>query len=154
VDFLSGSGAFGYLCTPAGTSNCVDLGGSTGDSNAMGVISSDMTFGPGTYLVTFLLTGSGRDSTTVTDVSLRSYTFAPITLTSAQTDPVSAYITTTTSGTLTFADADISGNPNIGAVLDGATVSTVTPEPSSLLLLGTGALSMAGFIRRKFRGNV
>jgi hypothetical protein len=56
-------------------------------------------------------------------------------------------VTGTGSDTLTFAFRDDPG----WMALDNVAVTQNAPEPSSLLLLGTGVLGLAGMVRRKFR---
>lgn len=57
---------------------------------------------------------------------------------------------TSTTETLSFlAKGTPNGEPPF-SLLDGVSAVQVTPEPSSFMLLGTGLLSAAGFVRRRY----
>jgi len=142
--------------TPPESGNAVDMG------FAVALQSVPITLGPGSYFLSFDLVGAqGGGGITSTDVSLGP-TGGPILyyqnfLLTAQDD---------SSGIVSNAVINVSGSqetvfltffvnvgvtPQYGPLLDNVSITTATataPEPSSLLLLGTGALGIFG-IRRK-----
>ena len=142
VDLIGDGTGFQYL--PVGNGRYVDLDGT---SNNAGVFSTDMTFGPGTYLVGFSLAGSqvGGSSTETVTISLGNWSTTISNIPSGQ--PLTNYsflATTTTSGSLSFSNA---GGDNIGALLDNVSVSA-TPEPVSLLVFG-GLVAGGGWLARR-----
>lgn len=126
-----------------GNGRYVDLDGST---NQAGTLTSNTTFGPGNYTLSFSLGGSQRpDGANSVAVSLGSVPVAFITLNA--TDPLSTYTYTfnaLTSGRLSF--ASLSGNDNQGLILDNVQLSSGVPELSTWAMMligfaGLGALS-------------
>ena len=142
VDVLGASDGYQYLCS--GVATCVDLGGSGG--NPFGNLESNTTFAAGTYDLSFVLSGSGRGLTTTTEVEFGNFSQS-FTLPSGGPNVDFSEFVSTTGGTLDFILTD-SANGNIGTILDSASVSA-TPEPSSLVLLGSGLLSGAGALMRR-----
>ena len=131
---------YGYLCAP-GVSQCVDMNGSTSTgSSSQGSLQSNIFFGPGQYLLSFNLIGSGRGQTTSTQVSFGNY-LQTFTLTSGDTTTgvIFNQLVTVTGGSY-FTFADMNGNSNVGSILNSASVA-ITPEPSSIVLLGSGLLA-------------
>jgi PEP-CTERM motif len=164
VDIIGG-GLFGGLVVPPESGNVVDLGGSGG--NSIGQLqSAAITLNPGTYSLSFDLVGSQRGVTTTTGVTLAPASGPALyshDFTLASNDDASGIVngaTFTVSGSpetvlLTF--SLLGGTVNIGSLLDNVSiVSAATtspiPEPSSLLLLGSGLAALAGLVRRS-RGN-
>ena len=152
VDIV-GIGFFPSLVVAPESGNAIDLDGSNG--NPQGVLQSNtaVSLVPGVdYLLSFDLIGSQRGNTTTTTVTFGSYDQTFVLASGDDTDGivVDAVVTATTPGSafLTFT-SDTPGN--VGALLDNVSITTASPvpEPTSLLMLGSGLVALAGFSRRK-----
>ncbi|MGA2904435.1 MAG: PEP-CTERM sorting domain-containing protein [Candidatus Korobacteraceae bacterium] len=100
------------------------------------------------YLVGFWFASVGDDPS---DFSVKWDNTTLLSLTNPDTGAnwtyYSYYVTGTGNDTLSFAFRD---DPAYVA-LDNVIVSATIPEPSSLMLLGTGVLGLGGIVRRKLR---
>jgi hypothetical protein len=144
-------------CTAPESGNCVDLGGSTGNAAANGVLQSILLFGPGTYLLSFDLVGSQRGQTDSTTVTLGNYdqTFVLTSNDDSSGIVANALVTVTTPSNLTFTE-----NPpcntclnDVGNELDNVLVTsgpnTAVPEPASLAVFGAGLIALGAIRRRR-----
>jgi len=152
VDIVGGS-LFGYLCVAPESGNCIDMDGTGG--NPVGQLQSNQLFAAGTYDLSFDLIGNQRGSNSATTVTFGNYdamfSLASSNITSGIV--VDELVTLTSPGYLDFTSDDPGGDVE-GTLLDNVVVSTanttVTPEPSALLLLGTGLAGFAGVLRKRF----
>lgn len=145
VDYLVSGSAFGPLCR--GDAACVDLDGSTGNA---GVFSTASLIDPGSYLLSFLLYGSGRGTTEQVTVSLGDYLSTFTIGSDGAQEVINALVMVGAGGSaLSFSNA---GGDNIGALLSRASLTphatSAIPLPASLPLL-LGALAAFAAIRRR-----
>jgi hypothetical protein len=152
VDIVGGS-LYGSLCVAPEGGNCIDMDGSFG--NPVGQLQSNQLFAAGTYDLSFDLIGNQRGSNAATTVTFGNYD-TEFSLGSTDTTSgivVDELVTLTSPDYLDFTSNDPAGDDE-GTLLDNVVVSTVsttvTPEPSALLLLGTGLAAVAGVLRKRF----
>jgi hypothetical protein len=137
-----GTGSFDSLCAGSPSpGRCVDLDGSS--SNAGRIETSSIALAPGMYELIFWLSGSQRGDTNTVTVTFGALS-ASLTLGSAApwTPYTFNYLSTGEATTIAFSH---SGGDNLGILLDNVGLSSVdgttaVPEPTSMVLFGTGAL--------------
>ena len=136
----------GFFDLFPGNGRYVDLDGSTSDA---GLLTTNISFAPGSYVLTFLLGGNQRDFPADTVfVSFGADNLTPLGITLNSGDPLGLHTITFTSafgGTLSFEQP---GGDNVGLILDNVTLEQV-PEPGSLLLLGSGLAALGLWRRRR-----
>ena len=159
-----GPGFFGELVVPPESGNAIDLGGSGG--NPFGQLQSGgiALTGGDTYTLSFDLVGSQRGLTTSTLVTLgtagdlNSLYDTSFTLGSSDEAGTGGLVTftfvapSTETVYLGFTDTSDPDTANIGSLLDNVSITSSAspiPEPSSLLMLGSGLMAFAGWSRRK-----
>jgi hypothetical protein len=169
IDVISGS-SDGYLDAghqnPAPSqANVVDMGGTGGLS--LGELQTEVDLAAGTYVLSVEIAGSQRagydPNGTLTGVNVGT-TGTPATDTLvASSIKQSAYASAetktysfTSSGAPVYVTFSLLGtdNSNVGSLLERVSIEkgslTPTPEPNTLLMLGSGFAALAGLARRKF----
>jgi hypothetical protein len=147
VDLIGAGGVFDFL---PGNGGYVDLDGSSGSGHdPAGQLTSVLSFGPGSYTLSFDLAGNQRAATPQsTTVSLGNFnaTFGPLASGVGFTTHTITF--STTGGNLVFTQNGPSDQQ--GNLLDNISLASV-PEPATwaMMLLGFGGLGAALRQRRR-----
>ncbi len=138
----------------AGNGILVDMDGTDDTYTYAGTLTSNITFGPGWYIVEFDYGNTSQGEANTLNISLGSWSTS-LNTGSANLSPLQHY-----SAQLWNADPNAqliisqAGTSDwTGSILDNVSVSSTVPEPATAALLGLGLISLAAFGRRNYRRN-
>lgn len=143
VDIIGAGTSYDWFSGARG--KYLDLDGSNGNG---GYISTNIVFGPGTYVLQYSLAGSQREGYENNSVTVDFGTGYSQGYNLASLDAFQDYTVTvvlTASSALTFKNT---GNDNVGALLDNVSVTAV-PEPGTYAMMFAGLMMIGSMVVRK-----
>lgn len=156
VDFIRTPNSFSIASCGAGGSGCVDLAGTSNEA-ASRIATALLNFQPGSYVLTFDISGNQRDTLTDSIRVLIPGLLGPITESrngalGFTTLTFSFVVATATNASLIF--EGLTGADNIGILLDNIRLTydaAVVPLPGAMPLLIAGIAGLAFASRRPRR---
>jgi hypothetical protein len=150
VDLIGQGGAFNFI---PGHGSYVDLDGTTGSgNNPAGQLTSALSFGAGTYTLTFDLAGNQRGAASqTTQVNLGADLVSTILLASGDGFSTYSFTFTTAGGNLRF--TELGPSDQQGNLLDNV-VLTAVPEPATwaMMILGFMGVGFMAYRRKSHSG--
>lgn len=156
VDFIRIPNGFSIESCGAGGNGCVDLAGSTGAATSQ-IATALLDFQPGSYVLSFDLSGSQRDASADSVNVLIPGIFGPLTGTRGGAEgfatlTVAFVVTVATNAAIIFEGLQTADN--VGLLLDNILVTfdaNVVPLPGAFPLLLAGIAGLAFASRRQRR---
>ncbi len=158
VDVVGVVNGTNFSCVDNPTGNCLDLIGNTGSGSISSLSGLNLTAGD-TYTISFGMDAQGSVGNLQFSVGLGTFSQTVTAMPAPDPNETLTYTPSSNQSNAFLTFTSITNVDNVhGPVLDNIVVTETpgsgpgpssTPEPGSLLLLGVGLATLAGFVRQR-----